>query len=107
MFQLKDHWRLMKVKHGDSHPGGINKIEVITRHELSRAEIKYNDYRGGSNVEVHAFIKGYGRVVTMKELEKAVVSRRTPTVEVAFRSYDRNNGRITGLEKVEYQRQTA
>lgn len=100
MFQLKDHWRVMKVKHGDSHPGGINKIEVITRHGLTASDIRYNDYRGGSNVEIFGFIKGYGRVLTMKELENAVAGKSA--VRIDFQSYDRNNGKLSKLESVKY-----
>lgn len=103
---LKETWRVMKVKHGDSHPGAINKMAVISRNELQRSDIAYAGPNGGSNIEVFAFIAGHGRIFTIKELEGAV-ARRKRKVAVVFHSYDRSTGHQKLLGRVVYKRRVA
>lgn len=104
--QVCDQWRLMKVKHGDSHVGQINKISVIEKFELRRDEIAYPGPQsrrdGSSNVEVFGFIRGYGRVVSMNELKLALRLRSKAVVE--FKSHCRRTGKIRRLGSVNFRR---
>lgn len=107
--QVCDQWRLMKVKHGDSHIGQINKIATIEKFGLRRHEIAYPGPQaqrdGSSNIEVFGFIRDHGRVVSMNDLRRALQLKKRATIE--FRSLCRNTGKVRRLGNVRFERAAA
>lgn len=96
----------MKVMHGDAHPGSINKMAVIDRHGLRREDIVYHGPWGHANIEVFAYIRGRGRVFTMRSLEWIAAHAKRP-LEIIWRAYDRLTGEIRDLCKVTYSPRSA
>ena len=101
--ELAHYWRLMKVKYGCRHIGGINKIGVIERNGLSRNDIRYSGPKGGNNeFEIFAFIKGHGRILYMRDLTAVAAAKKN--VEILFKEFNVNTGKERTLSRVKFKK---